>query len=178
MNRVFALLTALGMVLFAAAVGQAAYAQSTDSLSQEHIERIRQNCAKSQTTLYQLHASDGLLRNNQGQQYELISTKLMAPLNSRIAINRLSGLKLTATALDYDRQFSNFRASYQQYEESISRALQIDCADQPVEFYRQVSDARAKRQTLHGDTVALNALLRTYKANFEEFVKEQGGGTQ
>jgi hypothetical protein len=174
MNRLSALLVVCGIFLLAAATAQAVSAQASSSLSEEHSNRIRQNCVKSQTTLYQLHASDGLLRNNQGQQYELISTKLMAPLNSRIALNRLSGLKLTATSLEYDRQLSNFRSSYKTYEEGMSRVLKIDCVGQPEEFYNGVNETREKRQKLHGDVVTLNALLQTYKEDFEAFAKENG----
>lgn len=174
MNRFCALLSACGMLLLAIVLGQSVSAQTSGSLSEGHIARIRQNCTRAQATLNQLEKSDALLRNNRGQLYEQISTKLMAPLNSRIALNRLEGLTLTAISLEYDNQLTSFRSSYLQYEEAMSRTLKIDCANKPVEFYESVTDTREKRRKLHGDTVALNALLQSYREDFEAFVKDIG----
>lgn len=171
MNRIFGLLAACGMLLLAVATGQAVLAQTAEPLSEAHIARIRQNCTRSQAVLNQLEKSDVLLRKNRGQLYEQISTKLMAPLNSRITFNRLEGLTLTAISLEYDNQLAAFRSSYQQYDEAMSRTLDIDCADKPVEFYHSVAATREKRQKLHGDTLALNALLQSYKEDFEAFAK-------
>lgn len=178
MNRFAALFVICGALLLAGVAGQAARAQAEPPMTEAQIARIRQNCVKAQTTLNQLHASDALLRVNRGQLYELISTKLMAPLNSRIALNRLSGLTLTATTLEYDRRLDSFRSNYQQYEEAMSRTLTIKCTNQPVAFYDSVKEAREKRQKVHDDTAALNTLLQTYKANFEDFAKGAEKGIQ
>ena len=176
MRRLFILAAVLGTLLGGVALAETARAQA--SLSEEHIYRIRQNCVTAQTSLRQLHASDALLRVNRGQLYELISTKLMAPLNSRITLSRLGGLKLTATTLEYDRQIDVFRESYKQYEESMSRTLKINCVDQPVEFYDSVTATREKREKLHEDTKTLTILLQAYKTEFDSFAKEFKENTQ
>lgn len=174
MNRLSILLVACGVFLTAMAVSGAVQAQS--ALSEAHIERIRQNCVTVHATLQQLHASDGLLRVNRGPLYENISTKLMAPLNSRIALSRLSGLEeLAATTLEYDRQLDIFRASYKQYEESMSRTMRIDCASRPAEFYDGIGRTRELRQTLYADSQALTELLIRYKVEFEEFSRQVEG---
>lgn len=163
----------VGALFLGVAVSQAAYAQS--SLSEEHLYRIRQNCVTAQTTLNQLHVSDAGLRNNRGTLYENISTKLMAPLNSRIALSRLEGLKLAATTLEYDRQLAVFRESYRQYEMSMSRTLKVNCTEQPAEFYENVVATREKRAKLHEDNQTLITLLQTYKTEFEVFAKDARG---
>ncbi len=176
MNRLLVALSFFAVLLFGAVASQAVHAQS--ALSEQHLQRIRQNCVTAQTALNQLHASDALLRVNRGQLYENISTKLMAPLNSRIALNRHEGLKLAATTLEYDRQTDVFRSSYKDYEESMSRLLQINCAEQPAEFYESVQETREKRQRLHEDTETLTMLLRAYKTEFEDFSSDFGGGAE
>ncbi len=176
MNRLTILLAVFGTLLTGFVVSQQAYAQTT--LSNEQTERIRQNCVTVQTTLNQLHASDALLRVNRGRLYENISTKLMAPLNSRITLKGLGGLKLTATTVEYDRQTDVFRASYIEYEEAMSRALKFKCTDQPVEFYESILAAREKRQRLHEDTQTLTTLLNAYKTEFEIFAGEFKGDAQ
>lgn len=176
MNRLVTLLTVFGAVFIGIiAISQVVQAQTT--LPEEHIQRIRQNCVTAQTALNQLHASDALLRVNRGKLYENISTKLMAPLNSRIALNREEGLRLAATTLEYDRQIDIFRSDYINYERSMSNILEINCVDKPVEFYEGVQSTREMRQRLHGDTETLTMLLQAYKTEFEDFAKDMGGGS-
>lgn len=147
-----------------------AHAQSNEStMTEAHIERIRNNCVEAQSSLGQLHASDALLRVNRGQLYEFISTKLMAPLNSRIALNRLDGVSLISTSTEYGRQLATFRLNYQSYEESMSVVLKMKCTDQPVAFYDAVNATKIKRQKVHDSTLQLNASIRQYKAEFEAF---------
>jgi hypothetical protein len=171
MNRFAALLVICGTLLLAGVAARTVSAQAEPPMTEDQINVIRQNCVKAQSTLNELHASDALLRVNRGPLYENISTKLMAPLNSRIALNRMSGLKLTSTTLDYDRQLDTFISDYVQYEEAMSHTLDIHCVNQPVAFYDSLKDTRDKRQKTHADIVALNTSLRAYKANFEDFAK-------
>lgn len=174
MKRFLALMIVCGAFLGGGLVSRVAYAETP--LSEGQIKSIRQNCVTAQTTLNRLHASDALLRVNRGQLYENISNKLMAPLNSRIALSRLEGLSLTATTLEYDRQVDIFRASYSTYEESMSRTLKINCADRPTEFYESIVTTREKRKRLHEDTEILTTLLKAYKTEFEAFAAEFNEG--
>lgn len=145
-------------------------AQATP-MTEAHIERIRGNCVKAQSTLTRLHASDALLRVNRGQLYELISTKLMAPFNSRVALNRLNGASLVTVATNYESQLAAFRISYQQYEEAMSGVLRINCKNQPVAFYDSVGDTRMKRKKVNDSTLQLQQTVQQYKAEFEKFAK-------
>ncbi|HET6746775.1 MAG TPA: hypothetical protein VFH06_01565 [Candidatus Saccharimonadales bacterium] len=141
----------------------------TAPMTEAHIAQIRANCVDAQSVLAQLHASDALLRVNRGQLYESISTKLMAPFNSRVALNKYDGSKLTEQSVIYDRQLDEFRSSYKAYDEAISKALKINCVNEPVAFYDSVADARAKRQMVHQSTVALQTTIQNYKNQFEVF---------
>lgn len=176
MNRFVAVLVGCAVFSAVALMSQAAHAQAV--LPEEQVNRIRQKCVTNQAALRQLHASDGLLRVNRGTLYENISTKLMAPLNSRITLDGLGGLKLTATTLEYNRQLNAFRASYKQYEESMTRTINIDCVDRPIEFYESITSTREKRHILHEDTRTLTTLLKAYKTEFESFAKEFEEGTE
>lgn len=147
-------------------------AQDDDAvMTEEHIERIRSNCVDAQSILSQLHASDGLLRVNRGQLYESVSTKLMAPLNSRITLNRLDGVELVSIATEYGRQLTEFRNSYQSYEEAMTDTLRINCVSQPVAFYDSVADTRDKREQAHDSAMKLHDMIEEYKQAFEDFVK-------
>jgi hypothetical protein len=139
-------------------------------MTEAHIARIRSNCIDAQSQLTQLHATDALLRVNRGQLYELISTKLMSPFNSRLALNKLDDATLVSTSALYDQQLMDFRLHYQQYEEAMSSLLKIHCVNQPVAFYDSVSDARAKRSKVHESTVKLQESIKSYGSALNSFI--------
>jgi hypothetical protein len=146
-------------------------AQSTP-MTEDHIQRIKANCVDAQSVLTQLHASDALLRVNRGQLYESISSKLMAPFNSRVALNKFDGSKLLEQSAAYENQLNDFRSSYKAYEESMSKTLRINCTNEPVAFYDSVADARAKRQQVHQTIIALQKTIQNYKTEFENFAAQ------
>jgi len=178
MKRFILLLTA-AMLLTAGSllIVRAAKAQSVP-MTEVHIQRIRSNCIDAQSTLNQLHKSDGLLRVNRGQLYESISTKLMAPLNSRITLNKLDGATLVSVTATYENQLEDFRLKYQSYEEAMSRTLKLNCQNQPVAFYDSVGETREKRKLVHDSTVVLQTTIQKYKDEFEVFAKTVQEKTQ
>lgn len=150
-------------------------------LTDEQIALIKTNCVDVQSTLERVHASDALTRVNLGQRYETISTKLMAPLNSRIALNRLDNVELTKTTVDFNTELDNFRTLYQQYEQTTLRAIQINCVNQPVSFYDTITLARNHRAAVHESVVKMSGLLKQYGTQFEAFkskVLEKGQETK
>lgn len=170
MKRFILLLGFMSVLLGGASLlPRVASAEAEAPMTEAHITRIRNNCVEAQSSLSQLHTSDALLRVNRGQLYESISTKLMAPLNSRIALNKLDGASLVSTTVSYETTLDKFRSDYQRYDETLSKALDINCVNQPVSFYDSVQLARDERKKVHADIVSLQALIERYKANFETF---------
>lgn len=166
------LLTSVAGVAFAVVItlGVLSVAQADSStMDDAHAGRIRANCVNAQSTLNRVHENDALMRVNRGQLYELISTKLMATLNSRIALNQLDGTKLSQIAMAYNQSLDTFRTNYQVYEEQLSATLKIDCTKQPVAFYDAVADARTKRSAVHASVTDLNNEITSYSAAFDEF---------
>lgn len=138
-------------------------------LSEEHIGRIVANCTSAKASLQQLHRSDASLRVNRGQLYESISTKLMARLNSRIALNRLDGSDLVSAAAQYEQGVARFRSSYQVYEEQLTALLRINCQKQPEEFYYQTLEVRALRQAVAASVAEVNNNSLEYYKLFGQF---------
>lgn len=173
MKRIFLSVFFLAIV-FSAAYSAVPVVQAEDQpMTEAHIARIRANCVEAQTQLSQLHTTDALLRVNRGQLYERILTKLMSPLNSRIALNNLDSSSLVAISATYEQQLMAFRLDYQQYEEAMSNTLKINCTNQPVAFYDSVADARIKRQKVHDSTVQLQESMQSYKNQFEVFASSE-----
>ena len=161
--------TFLAVVMIAtAALGSPAYAEPVAPLSNDQLTQIKQNCVRVKSNLRRIHANDGLVRVNQGQ-YEVIATRLMAPLNSRIALNRLDGVELAKTTVEYNTQLAAFRSEYRQYEEKLSELLRTDCTDQPVEFYYLIKPVRERRKRVADVALRLNQLLSQYGSQVDVF---------
>lgn len=147
-----------------------AYAETTpETLTETQLSQIKTNCISIKSTLNRIHANDGLMRVNQGQQYEIISTKLMAPLNSRIALNRLDGVELSQTTVSYNLQLDTFRSDYRQYEQSLSDLLRFDCSQNQREFYEKLIEVRADREAVNETATKLKTLIDRYGTQFDTF---------
>ncbi len=141
-------------------------------LSDAHKQRIVANCTSAKASLQRLHRSDASLRVNRGQLYEFISTKLMARLNSRLALNRLDAAELVAAAAQYERTLGIFRETYRVYEEQLAAVLRMDCAKQPEAFYYRVISTQSKRQMVGTITVELERYITEYYQAFERFSQD------
>lgn len=179
MKRFVGLLFTLSAVLGAAMLAATAvHADSGTPMTEAHIAQIRSNCTAAQASLTQLHLSDALMRVNRGQLYESISSRLMVPFNSRIAQYTQRNVNLVSLTSTYDGQLTTFSNAYKQYEEAMTKALKIDCKNQPVAFYDAVADARAKRALTHDSVVAIQKTIKDYAAEFEIFAKNFQEGTK
>lgn len=146
------------------------YAQDgSDALSQQQIDRIKDNCLSAKSSLSKLRVSDALLRVNMGQIYESISTKLMSGFNGRVSNNSMDNSALTGVADDYRTTLDEFRSDYKSYEEQLSSTINIDCSTQPESFYHSVVNARLKRQQVYTDIIKLNQYLDDYTSELTKF---------
>lgn len=151
------------------AIARVPVVSAETAMSDAHVEKIRTNCVSTQNTLNRLHAADALLRVNRGQAYESISVKLMASMNSRIALNRLDGRDMLNIAVTYEKELADFRTSYQTYEQNMTQLLKIDCVKQPVTFYDKVAVVRQQRVSVHDHVVKLHQYIWDYKTAFDVF---------
>ncbi len=163
--------TVLAVALLIAFMGPSAHAEDMASLllTDAQIAQIRSNCTDVQSTIQRLHANDALVRVNLARRYETIAIKLMAPMNSRIALNRLDNVALTQTTVNFNSALDEFRLNYQQYGETISKAIEMKCVDQPVAFYDTIAVARTQRATVHTSVAKLNDLVKQYGDQFSTF---------
>ena len=162
-SLVFASLLALVSGPFAYAEGQGDY-----MLSEPQIAAIRANCHSIQSALTRIHTNDALSRVHLGQEYETISTKFMAPMNSRVALSKLDGVALTKTTVEFNDNLTTFRSRYQQYEQSLLHTIQMKCTDQPVAFYDAIVTARDNRALVKETVDLLGGLVTQYSNQVKE----------
>ena len=170
-KRLFSALAITATLTGAVFVGTTVFAEDSSTITDLQLVQIRARCSEVKATLGRVHANDALLRVNRGQLYERLSTKLAAPLNSRIALNRLDGSSLLTVTSNYDQHLNDFRTHYQTYEEQLSATMRIDCVNQPAKFYDSLQDARAKRQIVNESSQRLTSDIAEYKQAFTEFAR-------
>lgn len=170
MVRTFLILVSIAVATVLVGVSsQTAHAQST-ALTTDQISQIRNNCTTTKSTLSQLHASDALLRVNRGQIYESIASKLMDPFNSQLGNNRLDSRATSAVTASYRTTLDTFRNDYRLYEEKLSSAIRIDCANQPELFYGTIEQARTYRDKVHEDVLKLHRYIDDYRSAVGDFL--------
>lgn len=171
-KRAFAILAAV-LALFASPVARAE-GEASLYLTDSQIGLIKMNCVSVQSTLNRIHTNDALSRVHLGREYETISSKFMAPMNSRVALAKLDGVELVKTTVEFDEKLHDFRSAYQQYEQTLLKAIQVKCMDQPVAFYDTVVLAQNYRTKVRENVIALGDLTTQY-SNQVKTLRNQAG---
>ncbi len=136
---------------------------TADQLTSDQIQRITSGCSSIKNTLNQLQVSDTLLRVNRGQFYESMSSKLMLKFNARLSNNGMDNNAFVAITTNYAATLNLFRSDYLVYEQQLSNTINIDCSKDPNGFNTAIVQARALRNKVHGDVVALNSQITSYQ---------------
>ena len=168
--------TILAGLIVVAGFGRVAWADpSIPPATSEQLAIISQNCIQIKSTLQQLGQNDLLVRNNVGQYYDEISSDLMGPMNSRIALNHFDGADLVTTAASYSSQITTFRTDYLSYASKLQTVLGDNCSN-TNQFYTDLITAQQARQTLGQDVTALNSSITQYGQQFSDFAKNLPAG--
>ena len=140
----------------------------------EQIVKVVNNCSAIKKHLTKLHSTDALKRVNLGQNYESISSDMMAKFNTRIVINKLNGSELVYSAADFSENMKYFRDNYKIYEQELKKLQDMDCASNGREFYFQLEKVRYQRKELNYNVSRLKEIANDYKkqlATFKEGLK-------
>ena len=172
----------IGLLITAAGLGPVfgRVATAQEPIQQTEItvvDNIRGRCDSIQSSLGRLHTSDALLRVNVGQTYNSISVRLMARLNSRLALNRIDSLETVEIANRFDQLRVEFAANYNDYETAMSSLVKIDCKQKPAEFYAQLLTTRDLRLRLAETVKLLNGSISDYRTAVERVKFSLGGGS-
>lgn len=138
---------------------------AAEPLSDSQIEAIRQSCVLAQSTMQRLEQSEAVSRRNRGVSYES-TLKLMAALNSRIAINKLEAPTLSAITAEISKKRAEFVENYLSYNNSFNVAMKLpNCRQQPVTFYDLLAQTRELRLKLSTNIDNINELLDRYQTS-------------
>jgi len=170
-------LSIIGVLIASLAVSPPALAQEMilQPAGETPLDGLQANCDTIQATLRRLHTNDALLRVNIGQVYNGISVRLMARLNSRLALARIDSSKMVEITNRFEVERVTFSDKYKTYEASLSGVTKIDCKQNPAGFYAALITARDARRELADAVQAMNASVSEYQTAVEHLQQERFG---
>lgn len=161
-------IAAISLLVLVASPVVFAESEELPILTDSQINEIRANCVSVQSTLTRIHTNDALSRVHLGQEYETISSKFMAPMNSRVALAKLDGVALAKTTVSFNTKLTEFRNNYQRYEQTLLHAVQLKCTDQPVAFFDTVVLAQQYRATVRTSVSDMANLVVQYRSQVND----------
>ena len=102
--------------------------------------------------------------------YVSMANNLMDNFNGRLSGNGLDNRAMVTVTTSYRTAFSKFYNDYIAYEQKLSEALRIDCAQNPQAFHNAVLEARELRFTVHDDVKKLHRALDDYRTSVGDFL--------
>ena len=109
---------------------QVALAQTADTTANSELAKIlSRNCSSVRVAIKNIHTNDALTRVNVGQRYNSISTKLMARLNGRLAVNKLDSSKLVNITNDFESARLKFNSNYNDYDTPMPALDPANCSE-------------------------------------------------
>jgi hypothetical protein len=159
------------VAIMAVSIGSKLVPAQATNLTAQQSQQIVDNCDSLKNTLGQLRLSDTLTRVNMGQQYELVSTRLMDRFNNRVSNNNLKVDILRSSSDVYKSYLDTFREDYIKYEESLAVVLRTDCKSQPGGFYNLLMTARYNRSKVYDDVNNMNKQIDKYRSDIGQFEK-------
>ena len=150
---------------------------AAEPLNDTQIEMIRQNCLAAQGSMQRLEQSEAVSRRNRGVSYES-TLRLMAALNSRVAINKLNAPNLVSLTSEVEKKRSEFTEKYLTYNNSFTVTMKLaNCREQPVTFYDYLTQTRELRTALSSTIDDIDRLLDQYQVELDS-LKANVAGTQ
>ncbi len=175
-TRVFAVIVAIVLLVSPRTV--LAVSQQPAPLTSSQIEHIRNNCGDTQTAISSVSATDAVAFVNIIQQLDPLSNRLMAPMNSRVALNKLDSVALTKTTVDFNAEATKFQSLYRDYVKSVNATTVMGCYNQPVEFYDNLTLLLQKRALVRASYERLMSLMAQYRSQVQVVEKNALSGAQ
>lgn len=153
------------MALLMAILPVATSYADNETVSNETLSDISQNCSSIKLQLERTQKEDARLRVHLGTQYETISTNMMQNLNLRLVRNNLANADLSIQQTSFFSERERFKADFIGYSQEMDKLMNLDCRAKPDKFYEQLKLTRQKRKDVYDSTYRLRELVQKhYKA--------------
>lgn len=149
------------------------FAGSIDPKSMTEAEKqaVVSQCHDMRRNLQSIKHIDTLTRVNRGTATTNLVT-LMSAFNSRAASNTFNIPPLVTATKNVQDLRREFGDDYTQYETALRDLIAIDCTTEPVAFYEQLVEVRAKRALLNTTIKEIESQLDTFQMNTDEVLNK------
>lgn len=154
-------------IAFVVAAVMAVPAYAVDPIEDSRIELIRNNCTAAQGAMQRVLASDRVTRINRGRAYE-DTLRLLAAFNSRASLNTYNVSELVAHTATLEKQFTTFKGQYLDYEQKLRVVIDMNCKDQPAEFYNNLQRTRTSRDAIQQAISSIDKTLADYRTSLDK----------
>jgi hypothetical protein len=150
---------------------------SADTLSQDQLALVTNNCVSAQGALQNLERRDTVLRINLGTLYDAALNQSDAFV-SRLAHNGINNSTIKQTDQAMHNGENQFENDYDDYATVLEQALSTNCMGDPQHFYDLLTQAETDRQSTGNDVTSLNDLISQYISEIDAIHLNQGGTTK
>lgn len=140
---------------------------ATPALAVPSDDVIKLNCRSAQSVLSQMEKTDAALRINRGRVYNEV-LDLFYAMNARLSSNKKTVPKLATITSDFETTLTDFRDSYNKYDDELNNLTAMKCQDKPKDFYDQLVKVRDRRSELNDIIDQLDKLLADYRREFND----------
>ncbi len=116
-----------------------------NEINSEKLENIKMDCQSIKQTLKRIQNIDKNTRISIGRSYQSILSDFITPLNIRLVKNNISNGELSAIQSRFVDARETFNRDYIAYSQEFETLLNIDCKNEPENFYNQLVKTREKR---------------------------------
>lgn len=138
---------------------QVAPVWATEKPVNKRDEAISTHCEAIKESLRAVQKNDARARVHLGGRYETILSRFIMPLNVRLVENNLSNADLVEDQNNFATTKTTFVNDYISYQQGLEELVNIDCKNEPSEFYKKLVIVRQKRKTMEQDVLKMRNLI-------------------
>lgn len=140
-----------------------AFNANTFALSKKQQNKIATNCSSIKDTLKSIQHSDSYSRVYLESEYSEIFNNYIAPMNTRIQNNGIIHKELSENQEDFVETRSKFKADFITYSKQMETLINIDCENNPTEFYDQLEYVRISRNETNVDVEKMSNIISEHQ---------------
>ena len=135
---------------------------SAAELSEDQTSAISQSCQTIKQNLKTLQKTDSRTRSYLGSIYQTFLSNYITPLNLSLIKHNRPSTDITGLYSDFLSVRTEFANKFTSYSQSFEELLNIDCKNDPINFYDKLEEVRKKRSSLNSSVKSLRTLLGNF----------------
>lgn len=138
-------------------------------INSEKLENIEMDCQSIKQTLKRVQNIDKNTRISIGRSYQTILTDFITPLNIRIVKNNQSNSELATLQGRFVEAREAFNRDYITYSQEFEELLNIDCKNEPENFYNKLVKTREKRAIVAASAKKVREIITEHQNEVEKY---------